>query len=91
MENMFNYIFGSLIANGESIKQIDRAIRRQNRINKRTLVFSAAVTTWIYVSEMQHKKEKEELEKRLEDQKKTLISLGAQVQALKSEKGEAQM
>lgn len=91
MENMLNYIFSTLKTTESALKNVDRAFRRQNIVNRRNAAFALAVTAWVYVSETRYKKDKEELEKKLDSQEKMIINLGAQVRALNAVKGEAKM
>jgi hypothetical protein len=91
MENMVGYIFGSLKATENTLKDIDKLFKHQNTTNKRFRMFILSMTAWLYVHEFKHKEEKEQLNKKLDIQEKALDKLNDELRALRDLKGEAVM
>lgn len=89
--SVVGYIFGTLKTSENAIKIISRDLRRQNKINRRNTLFAIGTVAYLYFTDMQYKKEKEKLEKKLEDQEKLIIRIDAELHARKNKKGEAQM
>ena len=84
MEKMIGYIFGSLKNTDEAINEICKCLRRQNRLNRRFVITSAATVAWLYLVDKRLVGEKKELEERID-------KLSAEIKELKTEKGEQQM
>lgn len=71
MNEMLNYIFGSLNASERAMKRINRTLQSQNSINARTTLCLFISTACILAMSAQIKRQREEIEK-LSDEVKEL-------------------
>lgn len=71
MNEMFNYIFGSLNASERAMKRINRTLQSQNSINARTTLLFISTACCILAMSAQIKEQREEIEK-LSDEVKEL-------------------
>lgn len=91
MEKMIGYIFGSLKNADDAINEINKSLRRQNRLNSRFAIYSLATIAWLYIVDKRSVGERNELEQRIEKQDKIIDKLNAEIRELKTVKGEHSM
>lgn len=91
MDEMVSYIFGTLKMSENAIKDINKFLKRQGKLNKRFGAFAVATVAWMYVSEKKNKEERELMEDKLNAQTKIIEKMNRDIMSLKIKKGEASM
>lgn len=75
MPEMISYIFGSLRNSEEAIKNINKTLKAQNKINKTVVAFSLATVTYMVIADIQYR-----------EQQAKIDALTKEVKALKRDK-----
>lgn len=77
MVEMINYVFGSLQASTDAVRDIKKTLRNQMIFNKRLTAFAIVISVYTIAAEI-----------KLYEQDKKLEELGKEIEELKRTKGE---
>ena len=94
MSETIEYIFGSLHICEESVKSINKALKRQRKINAKNAILIVAFALYIARLEKQRQAEKERIElldHELDMIKKKVIIYDLKLKEVNAQKGEAKM
>lgn len=74
MDEMMNYIFGSIRTSEVAVKNISKALTKQTKINKSFRLFAICVTVNLVISEIERREQSEKIrkmEKEIEELKRS--------------------
>ena len=71
MNEMMNYIFGSMSRSESAIKNMNKALHNQAKFNKKVAIFALVMTAYTVLSEIDRREQEKEI-KRLSNEIKEL-------------------
>lgn len=77
MGEILNYIFGSMKSTEMALKNINKALRNQSKLNNEVIIFSIAMTTYAVLSERDRRRQEKEIKR-----------LSKEIEELKRSEGE---
>ena len=77
MNEMVGYIFGSLYNSEEAIKQINKALKKQAKLNRHLVTIALVTSMYMYLNEYRYK-----------NQNNKIKALSKEIEELKSMEGE---
>ncbi|MDO5540811.1 MAG: hypothetical protein Q4F83_12215 [Eubacteriales bacterium] len=77
MGEILNYIFGSMKSTEMALKNINKALRNQSKLNNEVMIFSIAMTTYAVLSERDRRRQEKEIKR-----------LSKEIEGLKHSEGE---
>lgn len=63
MGEILNYIFGSMKSTEMALKNINKALRNQSKLNNEVMIFSIAMTTYAVLSERDRRRQEKEIKR----------------------------
>ncbi len=77
MGEILNYIFGSMKSTEMALKNINKVLRNQSKLNNEVMIFSVAMTTYAVLSERDRRRQEKEIKR-----------LSKEIEELKRSEGE---